>query len=106
MEALMQYCRNWGEENCHYEISDYKYTKQIDDRDKTAMEPSNYSKYDEICKKCKARFFDILVRDLTKKECPVCRGIDFIEKGNFDDDKLIYLKCKSCNTNTVLIKQY
>ena len=113
MEALMHYCRNWGDENCHFEIADIKYPNQIKGGDKIPRWPSNYKEYDKICKECKTRFFTITVDDLKEEIlCPVCGKNDFIKTMGFEifnskekKGENVYLKCKNCSTHTVLIKK-
>jgi RNA polymerase subunit RPABC4/transcription elongation factor Spt4 len=105
----MHFCRNWGDADCHYDVSKWAYLKNSEESKETALWPDEkeMAKMDEFCKLCEARFFE-----LKERVCPVCGGEDFKEVRGFvilneaDKKKLenYYLKCNQCQTPSILKK--
>ena len=109
MKNLMCFCRNWGDADCHPGAIKWAYLKNLKESKETALWPSEeeMAKLVEVCKQCEVRFFEA-----KKRECLVCGGEDFKEVKGFvilnekDERKYenYYLKCKQCETPSVLLK--
>jgi hypothetical protein len=52
--AFMYFCRNWGTEVCHPEVSKWKYMSRLRENEGVVLSPSKED-VDEICRNCKAR---------------------------------------------------
>lgn len=55
---FMHYCKNWGSEDCHPNVSKVKYPKEIDSGEEIPTWPygKEQRKLDEICEECE--FFE------------------------------------------------
>lgn len=108
MEGLMFHCINWGGIDCHPDVSVHKHPKKMKNGDDIPLWPVGdaLKKLDDICKSCELRFFEI-----EKRKCPACGEIAFTETTgleiNFDGANKyynFYLKCKKCETPSILFK--
>ena len=111
MEGLMWVCRNWGDSDCHPDVSVYKHPKELKEGEDTAAYPTveEIKGIDDVCRKCEARFFET-----GEKVCPLCGGTNFsvvkgfiiqdeTDKGKFEN---YYLKCQKCETPSVLKRAF
>jgi ribosomal protein L37E len=112
MKGLMFICKNWGEENCHSDISKFRYAKELEEGESIPLWPvgNELKKLDEICKRCESRYFNI-----SKKECPVCGSSDFLKisgaKIENVNDKIkkvdvSFLTCNQCKSHLILTELY
>ena len=111
MEGLMWVCRNWGDSDCHPDVAVLKHPKEPKEGDDTAAYPTieEMKRIDDVCRTCEARFFET-----GERVCPVCRGTGFTEVRGFiiQDEKdrgkfeNYYLKCRKCETPSVLKKDF
>jgi hypothetical protein len=109
LEGLMWICRNWGDSDCHPDVAVHKHPRELKEGDDTAVYPidEELRRIDEICRQCEARFFEI-----ERRVCPGCGGSNFspvqgfIIQDNKDKEKFenYYLKCRQCETPSVLKK--
>ncbi len=108
MEGLMFDCINWGGMDCHPDVSMHKQPKELKNGVDVLLWPlgNDVKELDEICKSCELRFFEI-----DKRECPVCGSQEFTEKTGIeiqgDGTKTFensYLKCKKCESPSILLK--
>jgi len=111
MGGLMFDCVNWGDIDCHSDVSVLKDPEKLKNEQDINLWPvgEELARIDEFCRQCEARFFE-----LKEKKCPVCGGINFIEIKGFvildEKDKKkfenYYLKCIQCKTPSVLLKPH
>ena len=108
MEGLMFNCINWGGMDCHPDVSVHKHPKKLKNGENIPLWPvgDDLRELDEICKSCELRFFEI-----DKRECPVCRAASFTETTGLEINtdgankyENSYLKCKKCETPSILLK--
>jgi hypothetical protein len=89
----------------------YKHPKELDEGEDTAAYPVNdeLKRIDDFCRQCEARFFKI-----ERRVCPLCGGTDFSVVQGFiiqdekDREKFenYYLKCRQCETPSVLKRAF
>ncbi len=111
MGGLMFDCVNWGDIDCHSDVSVLKHPKKLKNGEDISLWPvgEELAKIDEFCRQCEARFFEV-----EERKCPVCGGTGFIEVKGFvildEKDKKkfenYYLKCTKCETPMVLLKPH
>lgn len=100
MKSLMDVCRNFGEEDCHPDISKWKLASPIDEGEEIPVTPVK-RETDEICNNCIS---------LSIRECPNCEstdiivssGVDFKEKGKKIEDLSFY--CDNCKLNFIITR--
>jgi len=107
----MYLCRNRRGQECNDEVIQVLSSKEIKEGEPIPIWPvgEKLIKYDDICKNCESRLFEI-----EEKECPVCGATDFNEiegiKLHDNEDKKVfensYLKFKLCETRSVLQKRF
>jgi len=97
MPSLMDVCRNWGDEGCHPDIIKWRYCQEVKEGEEIPIRPvgKELKKLDEICKKCKSRFF---ITDEGK--CPLCDSLDVERTGGSHSAKgwatAYGFKCNEC----------
>ena len=107
----MHFCRNWGDPECDPEVAKYKNPKELKNGEDIPLWPEGEElvRLNHICLGCEVRFFEI-----EERVCPVCGGTDFTEVRGFiiqdekDREKFLnfYLKCRQCETPSVLKKEF
>lgn len=97
MESLKSICRNWGNKECHPDVSKWSSDIEIKEGEEPIIFPvgEELKKLDEICKKCKSRFF---ITDEGK--CPLCDSLDVERTGGSHSAKgwatAYGFKCNEC----------
>jgi hypothetical protein len=109
MNGLMYSCLNWGDVDCHPDVSIFKYPKKLKNGENIPVWPigAEQKKLDYFCKSCELRFFEI-----EKKECPICGCFEFVEKSGIEitiegdkEFENFYIKCIQCKTPSIQIKR-
>ena len=99
MRGLMHLCLNWGSPECHSEVSKVMYPKEIRHAEDIHTWPvgKELEKYDQICKTCEKRFFNI-----EERKCLVCKKEELEAqppiKLKYTSGAEYYYKCPQCGT--------
>jgi len=104
MESLKSICRNWGNKECHPDVSKWKSSKEIEGGENIPIAPvgKELKRLDEICKNCRFRSLN-----LEEEVCPNCGktglveifGAEFKEKETIID---LSFTCKNCEYGITL----
>jgi hypothetical protein len=97
MKDLKVLCKNWGDIDCHPNVSKWRYAKPLKEGEAIPIMPvgEEQKRLDAICEKCESRFFI-----MDEERCPVCDSIDVERTGgshNMPGMATAYgFKCNDC----------
>jgi hypothetical protein len=101
MKGLMRYCVNWGISGCSNRVSQFaRWSEACWDEEIASFPYGNeWIEYDEICRNCNLRQFE-----LVDNRCILCESENkqFIGSGrnrkNSNAEDVFYYVCSNCNS--------
>ncbi len=99
MESLKSICRNWGNKECHPDVSKWSRPQQLSYGEEIPTGPAG-KKVEELDKKCKecGKYLEI-----EEKKCPVCRdeNLQFQSEDKLKVQPIYNYECMKCGTKGI-----
>lgn len=104
MRAIMYSCLNWGDIKCNVKVSQFACWSKVGGEREIITGPcgSEVSFYNEICRVCGHRQFEI-----REKRCKICESTDIQLIGSGRNGKnpstgdAVYYRCNKCDSDLV-----